>query len=250
MTLALAPPGIALLITLGALLHRPAAEPLIALAYLGGTVGPFLAALRFDRGDQMRLAWGSLAVANCIAAIGIALISGPFHTPDPQPSPAAWLENVRLAMDLVLNALTVFALALFSRVWRSLGLQPPWYRQATALAFALGCLVVGPSLIHALEAMISGPARPWSMLISPTADLLAITLMGPLAASAVAMRGGALMWPYVFLSADCVAWLFFDAGALLSGDAQRIADSFLASTGMLYCGAAGLAHRRVLSADT
>ena len=60
------------------------------------------------------------------------------------------------------------------------------------------------------------------------------------------MHGGALLWPFLFLTLGILSWLGFDACALLPGHPQVIGDLLSASVGLTLFGAAGVAHRRII----
>lgn len=205
LVLALAPPLLAAVITAVAVGFAPALRPLVAAAYLAGALGAVLAARSFGRGDRMRLAWAAIAIANSVGGLGVLFVVPPLHAVSVRGELAPLVAAASVTMDLVMNALAVLGLAIFSRAWHDVGLLPPWYRRTTLITFALGCLVAGPPLAQALEAVVLGPIRPWQGVISPLGDLAAITLMGPLAVSAIAMRGGSLALPYALLTLECVA---------------------------------------------
>jgi len=71
--------------------------------------------------------------------------------------------------------------------------------------------------------------------------------MGPVLVTAIAMRGGLLVWPWTLLTVSSIAWLFFDAVQLLPASMIPVSDLGTVMAATLTCGAAGLAHRWAVS---
>jgi hypothetical protein len=221
--------------------------PLSVVPYGLATAGAALAFRAFRRGERMRWAWLFAGLGHFIGGATCALLHRPpLHVWAAQLDSDA-LNSIGLVGDLFLNVFSVLGLVMLAQAWRSLGPSPHWYRVATAIAFAVGALAVGPSLGRLVPQVLAGVNYDaWSSLISSAGDLTAITMIGPLAVTAIIMRGGALVWVYRLLTLSALSWLFFDAAGLLEGGPQELADLVFSSLGMAYLGAAGAAHWRVV----
>jgi hypothetical protein len=215
-------------------------KPFASVPYLVAAAGSLSGALAFGRQDRMRWAWLSLAAGDLIGWISCAFARPPLHAAIPDQ------RLVSTISDLLLNLLTVTGLVIFAQAWRALVPRPGWYRLATVIAFVVGALVVGPPLVQSFGDLVAGGQAQWSSIFSGLGDLVAISMIGPLAMTAIAMRGGALAWPYLFLTLSTVVWLLFDAAGLLTGHAQTIADLSFAALALTLAGAAGVAHRRLI----
>ncbi len=232
----------------GAAIAVPSRMTLFAtMPYLLAAGGSLAGALAFARGDRLRWGWLSLAAGNLLGGLTCAAFNRPpLHTPPVSNVPPGAAALV-IASDALLNILTVAGLVVFAQAWRAFRPRALWYRIATVAAFAIGALVAGPALLDAFRHLGSGGGE-WVSIISSLGDMTAITMLGPLAATAIAMRGGALLWPFLFLTLGVLCWLGFDACALLAGRAQSAGDLLFASAGLVLTGAAGVAHRRVIRA--
>jgi hypothetical protein len=76
-------------------------------------------------------------------------------------------------------------------------------------------------------------------------DIASIALIGPLFATAVAMRGGLLVWPWALQFASCLAWLLDNATIFLPGRWAERTDLFCRLLGTGYACVAAVAQRRV-----
>jgi hypothetical protein len=236
--------------TIGALayvLRASAIVPVAAVPYALAAIGAAVGATAFTRDDRMFWAWASLAFGNLIALVGVLVLSHPpLHVPIGPPVPPS-LHLASLVLDVLLNVFTVVGIVMFAQAYRSLGPPLGPYRLATVVAFVAGAAVVGPSIVEAFRAIAAGGRDGWGTIISSVGDLTGITMIGPLAVTALRTRGSALVWPYLLLTVGVVSWLAYDASALLSGDAQMLADLVLAASGLTFTGAAGVAHRMALA---
>jgi hypothetical protein len=226
----------------------PWASVLFSVIAFGlAAAGTGLAALAFERGDRLRWAWLAIAAGSGIGGVNAAVLSRPpLHTPLMELTHSQAILRISLMGDLLLNALTVLGLVTLGQAWRSLGPLPRWYNLATALAFGLGALVVGPGVAAAMSGGLAGDHEAWSSLVSAVGDLAAVTMVGPLAVTAVSMRGGALAWPYLLLAIGVGSWLAFDASALLSGRTQFVVSLSCAISALVFTGVAGVAQRRAI----
>jgi hypothetical protein len=236
--------------TIGALayvLRASAIVPVASIPYALAALGAAVGATAFTREDRMFWAWASIGLGNLIALVGVlALSRPPLHVPIGPPAPDS-LHLLIMVIDVLLNVFTVVGIVMFAQAYRSLGPPPGLYRVATVVAFVAGAAMVGPSIVQALRAIAAGGREEWGTIISSAGDLTAITMMGPLAVTALRTRGSPLAWPYLLLTLGVASWLAYDASALLSGDTQMLADLVLAASGLTFTGAAGVAHRTALA---
>lgn len=118
--------------------------------------------------------------------------------------------NVANVLVIVQNIAIALALLLFVLAWRATGLTAPISRRAqltsTILGIAVAVIVGGYPLVKALTA-----AEPNTvLLVSTLGDIVGLSLIVPLALSALAMRGGLLMHTWVYLAASELSWLLYD----------------------------------------
>ena len=219
--------------------------PLATVPYVLATLGALAGASAFTRHDRMMWAWLAIALGTAVGGAVCALTGRPPIKSGWGSAPVAdWVRQVVVAKAFVVNAASVVGLLLIAQAYRDLGARPAWYRVATLVAFAVGAAVAGPALMHS----VTGGGISWTGVFSSVGDLVSITMIGPLAVSAIKMRGGKMSWPYLLLTLSTLSWLAYDATIALSGDAQVIADLVTMSLGGTFAGAAGLANRQALAA--
>lgn len=215
--------------------------------YAAMALGALRGALAFSRGDVLRRAWLFVCASGTVGFL-TSLFSGPPLRTFPDlftGSPRDMLAGG--VADLLLNITIVVGLLLFVRAWNATGLVPPWQRPATMLAFAIGLGVAGPSLWHDVHAALAGSQPAIGSAISDLGDIASMTLIGPLFASAIWMRGGALVGPYIYLTCYAISWLIYDAGSLIfAGHYNNVYDMFFTSAGNLFAGLAGVTHYWVI----
>jgi hypothetical protein len=164
--------------------------------------------------------------------------------PDPETmSPTAvttW--NV---LVLLLNVFLVAAEAWFARIWSDTGLAPPGRLGATLGFLALALLVDGKAVLTDLTLLGHGDVRALSDLISLVTDIVSIGLVGPIFATVIALRGGLLVRPWIFLFLSSLAWLMDDATVLLPSHLAPTGDLFARVLAVQLAFAAALAQRLV-----
>jgi len=210
--------------------------------------GCIAAARAFSRGDHLRTAWLWLAAATVIVLARDLLRLPPFSLPPSSAGGAGWLiAGLGVASNLAL----LFGVWLLARAWKVAGIPLPGGRGgaiAVAVAAAVLALVVaGPgALEHGARAGADISSVP--LFTSAVVDILALCLLAPLLLTAIALRGGAVAWPWALVTASIFCWLLYDAAALtpfLAPDWFPLADVFrgLAEN---YLFAAGVAQRFVV----
>lgn len=213
-------------------------------SYTAAVVGAAIGAASFGRGDRLRWAWVLMAAYAAIGVGKVILWGSPRHI-----GPAmGLLPQTQTALSngiatILLNVFSVAGLALFARVWHGTGLTPPWRGRITLAAFVLGVAVGGLPVWRDVQMIAAGQTARVGGLASSLGDIAAITLMGPVLVTAIAMRGGLLVWPWTILTVSSIAWLMFDAVQLLPHSLVPVSDLGTVVAATLTSGAAGLAHR-------
>jgi hypothetical protein len=217
-------------------------------SYGAAVVGSLIGAFSFGRGDRLRWAWLLMASYAVIGVGKVLLWGSPRHV-----GPAmGLLPNTQTAFasgaaTILLNVFAVAGLALFARVWHGTGLTPPWRGRATLVAFAIAVAMGGVPVWRDIHMIAAGQTIRVGGLASSLGDIASITLMGPVLVTAIAMRGGLLVWPWTLLTVSSIAWLLFDAVQLVPASLIPVSDLGTVMAATLTCGAAGLAHRWVVS---
>lgn len=214
--------------------------------------GCLAAAFAFDPGDYMRKAWlysGACLLlllmrdVTVIPAVGGVLAAG--H-----------LSVLQGALVVVANASSVFGTWLLARAWTVSGLDeapaaPRWALRGAGIAVSL--LVTGwPLWVDASKMFAGDPAAiPW--VGSDLGDTISFALVAPVLQTALALRGGALLWPWALLTGGGFCWILYDAGwgfsELLHVDGEprvRILVEAIRALACTYIAAAGIAQRAVV----
>ena len=161
----------------------------------------------FERGDYLRRAWILLgAVYAMIAAVQVL------------PMPRIGIAAV-VVISLVLNGLGVAALVHFARAHRVAGLVIGSRRGNLAVflgVLAIALAIDGWPIVDTLRRLENGDAGAAMYLVSSAGDLLALLLIAPIFLTALALRGGLLLWPWALLGASSLCWLLVDAEALIA----------------------------------
>lgn len=164
------------------------------------------AALSFGRGDYLRKAW--LVNAANYFILGVT-------------GPAGNVQGgfVWVSIALLVNVLGVSTNVLFGRAYRVAGVELGGSRARklaiVATAAALALVMAGYPIIAALIRVSHGQTG-FVELFSSVGDVLALVFIAPVLMTALALRGGLLVWPWALLAGSGVAWLLFDAVSLLS----------------------------------
>jgi len=194
----------------------------------------------FSYGSRDRLRWAWLAFGlGYLLAFGSKVFIGD-GLALAQMAPArvvAWSIVVT-----VFNVASVIAFVLFARVWSGTGMAPAWRARATVLFLVIALAVDAKSLIAGGRAMAAGQAWAFGFFASVASDIIVITLVGPIFATAIALRGGLLMRPWLFLFIASVCWLVTDVLAILPAEMRRDPDMVIRPLAILFGGAAGIAQ--------
>src|SRR5207244_3662885 len=94
-----------------------------------------------------------------------------------------------------------------------------------AAAFALAVLAAGTPLPNYVRQMARGEIGENLMWTASTVgDIVSFSLIAPMLLTALALRGGALAWPWALLTASLVSWLGVDA-VVFFGPAIHLSDA-------------------------
>jgi hypothetical protein len=213
----------------------------LALAYATASAGCVAAALRFGRRDRLRWAWLLMGLSYGIGFGCRLAIGGDTGVPQMSPLVGALWSFLMLLM----NVAGVASLVVFARVWSGTGLAPAWRVRSTVLLLALGLFVDGRAALDAVVAAAHGDRQSLGLFISAVSDIASIALIGPVLATALAMRGGLLAWPWALQLVCCFFWLVDDATVFLPGRWEARGDLVCRMLGTQYGLAAALAQRWV-----
>jgi hypothetical protein len=221
--------------------------------YLLAAAGTMVAAVTFERGDQLRPAW-SMVAASYLVLVPALLRIGP-------KASGLYEEAVRYpVLDSVASIsngiLGVLGFLLLARAWRASGLDAT--SAAARLAAQLGALLVaaamaGPELVVKLPAALAGDAGAAGDVVADLLDGAIFVVAVPVLRAALVLGGGLVAWPWLLLTASLVAWLGYDATAVYGGVAGlddrtvRVVEEVFRSIGAAFAFAAGIAQRWVMT---
>jgi hypothetical protein len=179
-------------------------------------VGCVLAARAFSPGDYLRRAWS--LIASCYAllltrdAIYLGLIEGNYVF-------GVRYEYVLVVLATSANCLGLVGSLMLAHAWHVAGIELPG-RPATrvaamALLIAVSVGIAGPATLVEARNLVQGDLQSLVGLSSDVGDLLSMCFVAPVFFTALALRGGLLRWPWAFMTASLLFWLFYDAGPLL-----------------------------------
>lgn len=250
-TLLLIPAAFALLALGGTFLSESSAgtyfRSLIVLTCLLTAGGAFLAARHFAAGDRLLVSWAMLGAGYLLAAIRHGMRLSSILTGTAMPPPA--VSNTMLILQ---NVLVAAALLWFVLAWRSTGLNAPVPRSSqigwTIGGIALALLVGGFPLMQGLASASADPM----LLVSTLGDVVALALIVPLVLPALALRGGLLMYVWLFLAASSLSWLGYDlwyaggAGFGLAPSLDRAIEEAFRMFAVTFAFIATIAQRRAV----
>jgi len=221
--------------------------------YLWAAGGALVAAFTFASGDAQRPGWLCLA-ASYLVLLPARLLLGPSGEGLPglgSQEGAPW--NVLLTTS-VSGTLTVTGFVILTRAWRDSGLDttPPALRIALQLgALLLAGALAGPDLVQRLGPALHGDLEALGDVVSDLMDITVLVVAAPVLRAALALGGGLVAWPWIFLTAGLVAWLGYDGMAVLLDDAAprsaRVGLEAFRSLATAFAFAAGVSQRWVMT---
>jgi hypothetical protein len=210
---------------------------LFACYGLAGAAG-VVTAFSYTARDRLRWAWLAFGSGYLIAFTSKFFIADGLGILQMSTAQAlAWSTIV-----VLFNASMVTAFVLFARAWSGTGMAPAWRGRATLVFLAIALAVDAKGLLTGGRAMLAG--QPWAIgfVASAAGDIAAITLVGPVFTTAIALRGGILMRPWLFLFVACAFWLSDDVIAVLPAELRRDPDMVLRALAILLGAGAAVAQ--------
>jgi hypothetical protein len=123
------------------------------------------------------------------------------------------------------------------------------WRTLTLVALVAASLVCAPSLVLSVQGLARGDLHNLVSLFSGLGDVLSLALIAPIVLTAIAMRGGALIWPWALLTAAMLAWLLYDVVGMLvplfDATPSRLLEELFRGLACAYTAAAGFAQRKI-----
>lgn len=181
----------------------------VAVMKLLATVGCLTAASRFRRGEYLWVAWMFLGSDYALLFIKDILFGRAIHVAGLSPGAAA---TARMIFVSAANLTASVGSIMMARAWAVAGITLPGsrasQRAASAVAIVVSIGIVGSGLwsdlhnVHDREAVTA--------IASSIGDIISFSVIAPLLLTALAMRGGALAWPWALLTASNCAWLIYD----------------------------------------
>ena len=164
--------------------------------------GSLAAASAFDRGDYLRRAW--LVYGFCYVLLLLRdLLFGVFF--DHYTGTLQYLEPV---LVILANACGVVGIWMLSRTSEVAGIALPGSSQRQLLARVFGVVVglaiAGPAIYLDLGHALQGQVRSIVFVISGIGDVISLALIVPVMLTALALRGGLLLWPWGLLTASAL----------------------------------------------
>ncbi|HEU4537434.1 MAG TPA: hypothetical protein VFS00_25120 [Polyangiaceae bacterium] len=184
-----------------------------ALAFAAAGAGCLAAALAFASGDYMRRAWGFMSACDLLLMLKPLLFgSDGRYFPRSPASPAALASG---AITVAANLSFLIGMVLVGRAWKVAGLDLRVSRRVrlgasfASIAFAL--LVAGGGAWQSARSLAGGRLASLSPLASAAGDIASLAVLAPIVLTALALRGGALAWPWAALALSTLGWLLFDS---------------------------------------
>ena len=215
-----------------------AARLALFFAYALPAVAGIVTAMSYGARDRLRWAWLVYASGYGIGFLGKVVIGDlPDNLHASTSHQAIWSLFV-----VSFNACSVIGLALFARVWSGTGMAPQWRRWATLGFFVLAIAIGIPNARNAMGLL--HPMTPIGIgaTASIIGDVISITLIGPIFATMIALRGGVLARPWIFLFASVLCWLLNNLPAVLPANAALIYDGIVRPAAITFAAAAAIAQ--------
>ncbi len=228
----------------------------IIFAKLLSALGFLYASWGFEPGDHLRKAWRYSA-----ASLMMYLLSDIIaYAIDAQILPGKIGLGSRGLVLVLGNVFYVVGTWMLASTWHKAGLsfEGPGIRTFVIRlgAIAIALLMVVPGVIGGIEEFYTGKADMWSFIkiVSGLASAISLSLVAPMLLTALALRGGILFWPWIYLTLILMSWLGTDAVLAwgpkvlgLEGHIKYVIADFFRILACLYGLSAGLAQRSITS---
>jgi hypothetical protein len=222
----------------------------IATMKLLGAAGCFIAASRYRRREYMGVAWYLIGIDYFLLFAKDMMFGRVIHLPGIDPELAATLRVIFVVIGNVTSAVGCIMLA---RVWHVAGIALPGSRRlqyaAMLIGIAFAVALVGWGTWQDLGNLRHGDKEAYVAIASNLGDIVSFSAIAPILLTAIAMRGGALAWPWALVTLSNMGWLLYDMSWsferqwALSEHTLRIVAEFWRGQGCIMAFAAGLAQR-------
>jgi len=176
--------------------------------------GSLIAASAFDRGDYLRRAW--LVYGFCYVFLLLRDLLFGVWLDHYSGGPLQYLEPV---LVILANCCGVIGVWMLSRTSEVAGIALPGSSQrqflARALGFVVGLAIAGPSLYLEIGHALQGRVLSIVLVVSGIGDVISLALIVPVMLTAIALRGGLLLWPWGLFTASALSWLLYDFTGLM-----------------------------------
>lgn len=182
------------------------------LGKLVALAGCVVGALAFERGDYLRRAW--MLSGGCMLLLLVRDVTV-------VPAVDAVVGGVRFdaargALVVAANTSSVIGAWMLAHAWSVSGLDDDDSRRGrwplVAVGVVASLVATGWPLLHDLRLLFGGDMNAIAWVGSDLGDTICLALVAPVLATALALRGGRLLWPWALLTAGGIAWVLYDAG--------------------------------------
>ncbi|HEX9103055.1 MAG TPA: hypothetical protein VF997_12670 [Polyangia bacterium] len=221
----------------------------IATMKLLAAAGCFVAASRYRRREYMGIAWYLIGGDYFLLFAKDLLFGRVIHLPNLDPELASTLRAIFV---IVANVSASVGCIMLARVWHVAGIALPGSRRiqyaAMLLGVAFAVAIVGWGTWQDLH-NLRNDKESIVAVASNLGDIVSFSAIAPILLTAIAMRGGALAWPWALVTLSNVGWLLYDMTWsferqwALSEHTLRIVAEFFRAQGCAMALSAGLAQR-------
>ena len=220
--------------------------------YIAAAAGLVLAVASFGPGEPMRAGWLSLSASYLVLA-PVILVLGP-------KAEGLYAEPVRVPWVVALSGvvsgfLAVAAFLLLAGAWRKSGLDASSRAgrlAAVAVAVAIAAALAGGDVRERLPLALQGDLVAATDVLTDLLDGAVFVVAVPVLRAALALGGGLVAWPWVFLTLSLFAWLGYDATTIFAAAPSfdprgvRVAQEVLRTLGAGFACVAGIAQKWVI----
>jgi hypothetical protein len=222
----------------------------IAFMKLLAAAGCFIAASRYRRREYIGIAWYLIGLDYFLLFAKDLLFGKYIHLPNVDENLASTL---RIIFVFIGNAGSAIGCIMLARVWHVAGIALPGSRRLQYAAIVVGIgvaiAIVGWGTWQDFGHLRQGDKDSWVAVASNLGDIVSFSAIAPILLTAIAMRGGALAWPWALVTLSNVGWLLYDLSWsferqwALSEHTLRIIAEFWRAMGCIMAFSAGLAQR-------
>ena len=120
---------------------------------------------------------------------------------------------------------------MLARVWHVAGIALPGSRRlqyaAMAVGVAFAVALVGWGTWQDIGNLRQGDKEAYVAIASNLGDIVSFSAIAPILLTAIAMRGGALAWPWALVTLSNIGWLLYDMSWELSSASGRFRSTTL-----------------------